>query len=84
MMAAAALVLAASSCSTARTPPPVIRTVTVKAKTPAVAKVPCADPVALPRGRRLTDKETADFWGADRSALRICEHRRAAAVASGE
>lgn len=50
---------------------------------PKAAKVPCAAPVVLP-GRKLTDKETRDDWGADRASLRICEQRRAAAVAAGE
>lgn len=83
----AALVLMASACSTTeRAPPaPVIKTVFVKPDTPAVAKVPCARPVAMPVPRRkLTDKETRDWWDADRDALTICEYRRAAAVAAAE
>ena len=87
MMALAALALVASSCSTVDTPKPapVIRTVYVKLKLPPAARVPCNPPVAMPRpARKLTDKETGDDWGADRASLRICEQRRAAAVAAGE
>jgi hypothetical protein len=85
MLAAAALVLQGSTCSTVdpEKPAPVIRTVYVKPKMPAAAKVPCAAPLKLP-ARRLTDKETTDDWGADRASLRICEQRRKAAVAAGE
>jgi hypothetical protein len=62
---------------------PVIRTVYVKSKMPASAKIPCAKPLLLP-SRALSEKETRDDWGADRASLRICEHRRAAAVAAEE
>lgn len=66
-------------------PAPVIRTVYVKLIIPAMAKVPCADPVTMPRPlRALSDKETGDGWATDRAALRICEQRRRAAVAAGE
>jgi hypothetical protein len=57
----------------------VVKTVYVEREVPAAAKVKCADPVLLP-DRDLTDKETASKWGADRTALRVCEARRAAAV----
>jgi hypothetical protein len=62
----------------------VVRTEFVRPTIPAVAKVKCADPVATPRGRRLTDKETGDFWAVDRAALRTCEIRRSAAVNAAE
>ncbi len=85
MFLAAALVLLASSCSTVEQtkPAPVIRTVYVKPKLPAQAKIPCAKPLRLP-SRALSEKETRDDWGADRASLRICEQRRAAAAAAGE
>ncbi|KPF98821.1 hypothetical protein IP86_10875 [Rhodopseudomonas sp. AAP120] len=46
---------------------------------PATAEQKCDDPVDLP-DRDLTERETASAWGRDRSALRTCEGRRAAAV----
>ncbi|MBB4955351.1 hypothetical protein H4S14_003387 [Agrobacterium vitis] len=62
--------------------PPVVKTVYVERDIPAAAKTRCDAPVTLP-DRDLTDKETASRWGADRTALRICEARRAAAVSGG-
>lgn len=59
-----------------------VKTVYVEREVPAAAKQRCADPVVLP-DRNLTDKETASKWGADRTALRVCEARRAAAVGAG-
>lgn len=56
-----------------------VKTVYVEREVPAAARQKCADPVALP-DRDLTDKETASKWAADRTALRVCEARRAAAV----
>ncbi|BBF92374.1 hypothetical protein [Blastochloris tepida] len=46
---------------------------------PAEAKQKCADPVTLP-DRDLTEAETTSAWNRDRTALRTCETRRAAAV----
>ena len=66
-----------SAC--ASSPPPVVRTELVRAAVPAEAQRRCDDPVALP-GRRLTEREVTSLWGRDRSALRTCEERRAAAV----
>jgi hypothetical protein len=60
----------------------VVKTVYVEREVPAVARQKCAAPVVLP-DRDLTDKETASSWATDRSALRICEMRRAAAVSGG-
>lgn len=56
-----------------------IKTVTVERETPPEAKKKCDEPVPLP-DRRLSDKETGELWGRDRTSLRICETRRAAAV----
>lgn len=56
-----------------------MRTEFVTSAVPAEAKKPCAAPVPLP-DRDLTDGETQTFWGADRTALRVCESRRAAAI----
>ncbi|MDQ0454701.1 hypothetical protein [Rhizobium paknamense] len=44
--------------------------------------MPCAAPVSLP-DRRLSEPESATYWGQDRTALRTCEARRAAAVSGG-
>jgi hypothetical protein len=60
----------------------VVKTVYVEREVPSVAKQKCADPVVLP-DRDLSDKETASKWAADRTALRVCEARRAAAVSGG-
>lgn len=59
-----------------------LKTVYVEREVPAAAKQKCDDPVVLP-DRDLTDKETASRWAADRTALRVCEVRRAAAVSGG-
>jgi hypothetical protein len=73
------LAVIVSGCSTADSP--ILRTALVERELPAVAIVPCAAPVPLP-DRRLGERETADLWGRDRTALRTCETRRAAAVAA--
>lgn len=77
----AVLAATVSACSTSDKAP-VVRTVTVEREIPAEAKKTCANPATLP-DRLLTDRETQTYWGADRTALRICESRRAAAVAGG-
>lgn len=46
---------------------------------PAEAAKPCPVPVIIP-DRDLSEKEVHDFWGTDRTALRVCEARRSAAV----
>jgi hypothetical protein len=51
----------------------------VERELPAEAKKPCADPVVLP-DRDLTETEIQTNWGADRTALRVCEARRSAGV----
>ncbi|CAH0339591.1 hypothetical protein [Rhizobium sp. CECT 9324] len=51
----------------------------VERELPAEAKKPCPDPVVLP-DRDLTEAEIATNWGADRTALRVCETRRSASV----
>jgi hypothetical protein len=56
-----------------------VRTELLRPAVPAEAQRRCAEPVALP-GRRLTEREVTSLWGRDRSALRTCEERRAAAV----
>ncbi|MBX8802512.1 hypothetical protein HBA92_17360 [Ochrobactrum sp. MR28] len=51
----------------------------VKPDLPPAARIPCDAPVPLP-DRDLTSREATGFWGKDRSALAVCEQRRAAAV----
>ena len=46
---------------------------------PAEAAKPCQAPVIIP-DRDLSEREVHDFWGADRTALRVCEARRSAAA----
>lgn len=53
----------------------------VRPQLPAAARQPCAAPVALP-ARDLAAAEVTSAWGRDRASLRICETRRAAAVAA--
>lgn len=48
---------------------------------PAIARAACAEPAALP-DRDMTASEVTNSWGRDRASLRICETRRAAAVAA--
>ncbi|WP_188134251.1 hypothetical protein [Rhizobium sp. RU35A] len=48
---------------------------------PAEARIPCAPPLALP-DRRLSEAEATSAWGRDRGELRICDQKRAAAVAA--
>lgn len=79
MMALAASVALASGCSINAEPAPVVKTVYVEREVPKASKVPCDDPVPLP-DRRLSEPESATYWGKDRTALRTCEARRAAAV----
>lgn len=81
MTGAVALAVIASACST-DDKPPIVRTQFVEREVPAEAKKPCASPTPLP-DRDLTEPETQSAWGADRTALRVCETRRAAAVAGG-
>ncbi|BCH58970.1 hypothetical protein RvVAR0630_15940 [Agrobacterium vitis] len=82
MMALVALAATASGCSTNAETPPVVKTVYVERDVPAAAKLPCDPPVPLP-DRRLSEPESASYWGTDRTALRACEARRAAAVSGG-
>ena len=81
MMAVAALAAIASACST-NDKPAVLKTVYAEREIPPAAKVPCADPVVLP-DRKLSETEAANYWGTDRTNLRTCEARRAAAVGGG-
>ncbi|MCF1449977.1 hypothetical protein FS815_24615 [Agrobacterium vitis] len=59
-----------------------VKTVYVEREVPAAAKMPCSNPVPLP-DRRLSELESSNYWGKDRTALRTCEARRAAAVSGG-
>lgn len=82
MTALVALAMIVSACSTIDKPAPAVRTVVIERDIPAEAKKPCDDPVILP-DRRLSDPETQTYWGKDRTALRICEARRAAGAGGG-
>lgn len=53
----------------------------IKPELPAATRQRCADPVKLP-DRDLSASEVTTSWGRDRAALRICETRRAAAIAA--
>lgn len=71
----------ASGCSTAPDPEPTVKVEFTWPELPAVARQRCTDPVALP-DRDITASEVTNGWGRDRANLRICETRRAAAVAA--
>lgn len=71
----------ASGCSTAPAEPPTVKTEFLRPAVPAIARQRCAEPVALP-DRDATESEATAEWLRDRSALRQCETRRAAAVAA--
>jgi len=53
----------------------------IRPQLPAAARQRCAEPAVLP-DRDLTASEVTNGWGRDRANLRICETRRAAAVAA--
>lgn len=53
----------------------------VRPALPAIARSACPAPVALP-DRDMSASEVTIGWGRDRASLRICETRRAAAVAA--
>lgn len=53
----------------------------VRPELPAVARQRCPEPAVLP-DRDMTASEVTNSWGRDRANLRICEARRAAAVAA--
>lgn len=78
MLLVVALAATASACSTGDRETVVVPQF-IERETPAEAKLPCPAPVAIP-DRDLDEKEASDFWGADRTALLICEARRSAAV----
>ena len=76
----AALAATASACST-RAERTVTQTRIVRPALPPVARAPCDRPQALPDAD-LSAEAATRLWGRDRAALRICESRRAAAVAA--
>ena len=71
----------ASGCSTAPPEPPTVKTEFVRPAVPAIARLACVGPAALP-DRDATESEATSDGLAYRSALRICDIRRAAAVAA--
>ncbi|WP_248311832.1 hypothetical protein [Bosea sp. BK604] len=58
-----------------------MRTEFIRPAIPAEARQRCADPVSLP-DRALKAQEVTSLWSRDRAGLRICEQRRASAVAA--
>lgn len=82
MVALAVSTMVVSACSPAD-PKPVIRTEVIKPVVPQAARQRCSDPVPLP-DRAMPAEEVTSKWGADRASLRICEQRRAAAVAAAD
>jgi hypothetical protein len=69
--------LALAACS----PPSrdVVRTQILRPVVPPSARQACTPPAPLPQ-RSLTAREIVPLWGRDRTSLRECEERRAAAV----
>lgn len=78
IVGAAASIALMSACS--RTDPaPAVRTAFIRPPVSAIGVKPCARPVKLP-DRDIDLVEATKFWGADRTALIICEERRRAAL----
>lgn len=76
----AALAVIVCACSAAR-PEPVVKLEIVAPSIPAAARQACAAPVQLP-DRQLSELEAATHWNRDRTALQVCETRRASAVSA--
>lgn len=70
----------ASACST-KPVEPTVKLELVRPELPAIARQRCADPVRLP-DRDITESEVTAAMGRDGANLKICEARRAAAVAA--
>lgn len=81
MATLAALAVIASACSPADPKPaPVIVTRTAKPVVPPASRVPCV--VGDLPDRDMPEREVTTRWGSDRTEIKSCEARRAAAVAA--
>lgn len=76
--------LALAACSSSRNdPPPAIALVQTPVEAPQSARRPCAPLLSeLPEDGGLSEREVVDKWGNDRMAVKICDQRRAGAVAA--
>lgn len=79
MIAGAAASIALMSACSRTEPAPAVRTAFIRPPVSPIAAKPCARPVTLP-DRDLGQVEATKLWGADRTALIICEERRRAAL----
>jgi hypothetical protein len=73
-----ALTLIVSACST-RSDKPTVKVEFIRPDIPAEARIACPKPVQT-EIRKLTAAETFRYWDKDRTALKVCEQRRRAAV----
>jgi hypothetical protein len=76
--------LALAACSSSQDDPaPAIKLVQTPVEAPESARRPCAPMLsALPEEGDLSEREVVDKWGNDRMAVKICDQRRAGAVAA--
>lgn len=81
MVIAMVSMLPGCSSSTGAERKPAVVLTQVKATVPSEADTPCPVPVVLPN-RAISAAETVNLWSVDRNGLRVCESRRAAAVAT--
>lgn len=78
----AAFALTASACSPAD-PEPVIRLLATPVDVPEASRRSCLDLMSdLPEDGGLTEEQVTNKWGQDRVAVKVCDSRRAGAVAS--
>lgn len=76
--------LALAACSSSRNDPaPAIALAQTSVETPESARLPCTPMLSpLPEDGGLSEQEVVDKWGNDRMALKICDRRRAGAIAA--
>lgn len=76
--------LALAACSSSRNDPaPAIKLVQTPVDAPETARRPCAPMLSeLPDEGDLSERQVVDKWGNDRMAVKICDQRRAGAIAA--
>ncbi|QQM29062.1 hypothetical protein JET14_12005 [Martelella lutilitoris] len=76
------MALTASACSP-DSPEPVIRLVSTRVDVPETSRQSCLSLMSvLPEDGGLSEEEVTNKWGQDRVAVKVCDSRRAGAVAS--
>jgi len=76
--------LALAACSSSRNDPaPAIKLVQTPVEAPESARRPCGTMLSeLPDEGDLSERQVVDKWGNDRMAVKICDQRRAGAIAA--